>query len=55
LDSETLGDDKIDAPGITIYRIPEIANVFNEFSSLIKKDKLVLDKNSDEFRAVITN
>lgn len=50
---ERIDDKELKSTGATVYRFADLGDVLAEFSPLIKKDKLVIDKDSQDFKLIV--
>jgi hypothetical protein len=53
IELEPVDDKELKSPGVALYRFADIGDVLTEFSPLIKKDKLVIDKDSQDFKLIV--
>lgn len=52
---ERVDDNELKSIGTTVYRFTDLGDVFTEFSPLMKKNKLVIDKDSQDFKLIVDN
>lgn len=50
---ERIDDKELKSTGATVYRFADLGDVLAEFLPLIKKDKLVIDKDSQDFKLIV--
>lgn len=53
IDCEAIDDKELKSPGATVYRFAGLGDVLIEFSPLIKKGKLIIDKDSQDFKLIV--
>lgn len=53
LDLDIISEEKLKTQETTIYQFSDNNDILHEFSSLVKKDKIVIDKDSKEFKELV--
>jgi hypothetical protein len=50
---ERVDNEELKTLGSTVYRFADLGDVLTEFSPLIKKNKLIIDKDSEDFKLIV--